>query len=91
MIFGKLGALTASQLMLTYVAAELCRRWDHETMSYSDEPQGDKTAGSVGRAVLGALDQKPGRGGKTSELVRVHLDDAVDRLVAAFYAEDDED
>lgn len=86
----KLDALTASQLMLVYVGAELCRRWDHETMSYSDEPQSAKAAGSVGQVVLEALDRKPGRGGKTSQLVRKHLDGTVDRIVSAFNVEDEE-
>lgn len=85
----KLDSLTASQLMLVYVGAELCRRWDHETMSYSDEPQGEKTEGTAGRVVLDALGRKPGRGGKTADLVRTHLDEVVDRIVVAFNAEDE--
>jgi hypothetical protein len=78
----RMQSLSASQLMLLYVAAELYRRWDPDTKSYSAEKQTDIGAGELGETVLEALAGKSGWG-DASGLVRKHLDVLVDRLVNA--------
>ena len=77
----KLLKLSASQLMLLYAAAELHRRWDSETRSYSNEKQADIGAGALGTAVLDALAKKSTQWCDATPLVRKHLDVLVDRLV----------
>lgn len=77
----KLSTLSASQLMLLYAAAELHRRWDPDTRSYSPEKQSDIGAGVIGEKVLVALENKSSRWAEALGLVRGHLDEMVDRLV----------
>jgi len=77
----KLTRLSASQLMMLYAAAELHRRWDPETRSYSNEKQKEAGSGALGTAVLEGLSGKSDRWGAALPLVRQHLDVLVDRLV----------
>jgi hypothetical protein len=79
----KLPELTASQLMLLYAAAELHRRWDPDTRSYSNEPQSDIGPGSLGEAVIQAIGSKSEQWAGAVGFVRKHLDKVVDRLVTA--------
>jgi len=78
----RLRTLSASQLMLLYAAAELHRRWDPDTRSYSTEAQSDIGSGELGEVVLSALTEKPGWG-DAAGLVDKHLTTLVDRLVDA--------
>lgn len=77
----KLTKLSASQLMLLYAAAELHRRWDPETRSYSNEKQAEIGAGALGTAVLEGIAGKSDRWSEAVSLIRKHLDVLVDRLV----------
>jgi hypothetical protein len=77
----KLAKLQAGQLMCLYAAAELHRRWDPETRSYSKEKQADTGAGALGHAVLEGIAGKSKHWKEAVPLVRVHLDVLVDRLV----------
>lgn len=79
----KLSSLAASQLMLLYVAAELNRRWDPDTRSYSDEPQADVGPGALGDAAFSALSSKSTEWATAALLARKHLDKVVDRVVVA--------
>lgn len=79
----KLTKLPVSQLMLVYVAAELHRRWDPETKSYSSEKQAEIGAGSLGTAALDAVADKSSQWKASAPLARKHLDVLVDRVVAA--------
>lgn len=76
----KLGSLSVSQLMLLFAAAELHRRWDPDTRSYSTEQQADIGPGYLGEAAFMAI---VGKWGGSAPLVRKHLDKIVDHLVAA--------
>ncbi len=76
----KLAKLTSSQLMLLYVAAELHRRWDPDTRSYSDERQEDIGPGMLGEVVFSTLAEKPSWSA-TAGIIRKHLDSMVDRVV----------
>lgn len=78
----QLGKLSASQLMLLYTAAEVHRRWDPDTRSYSNEPQADVGHGELADAVLAALVEKPGWE-DAAGLAHGHLETLVDRMVAA--------
>ena len=77
----KISQLTASQLMLLYAAAELHRRWDPETRSYSDEKQADVGPGELAESTLDVLAGKSKQWSDAVPLVRKHLDVLVDRLV----------
>jgi hypothetical protein len=77
----KLATLTSSQLMLLYAAAELHRRWDPETRSYSEEKQAEIGPGALGTAVLEGVAGKSEQWRDAVPLVRKHLDVLVDRLV----------
>jgi hypothetical protein len=79
----KLNQLTVSQLMLVYIAAELNRRWDPDTRSYSTEPQADMGAGVLAETVLGAISEKSQQWSEAAALARKHLDKTVDRVVVA--------
>jgi hypothetical protein len=79
----KLNQLTVSQLMLVYVAAELHRRWDPDTRSYSTEDQDEIGAGDLAEAALGAISEKSQQWGDAAGLARKHLDKTVDRVVVA--------
>lgn len=83
----RLGELTASQLMLTYVAVEMCRRWDPESKTYSDEGHEDKGHGVIGHAVLEALVSKHSKWGDAIDLVRKDLCKVIDRVVARMNAD----
>lgn len=79
----KLSTLTVSQLMLLYAAAELHRRWDPDTRSYSTELQSDVGPGVLGEAAFDAITEK---WEGTAGLIRKHLDRLIDQLVVAFNA-----
>ena len=83
----KLAKLSASQLMLLYTAAELHRRWDAETRSYSTEKQEDVGAGALGAIVLEGLSGKSEGWTAAVPLVRQHLDTLVNRLVGVLNRE----
>ena len=76
----RLDKLTPSQLMLLYVAAELCHRWDPDAQVYSTEPQREAKPGPLARAAYDSLSRK---WGDTAALVHTNIHDAVDRVVAA--------
>lgn len=76
-----LGALTASQLMLLYAAAELHRRWDPHTKSFSAEAQSDSGSGDLGEAALAALEGKTPQWAEAFDTARDRLEELVDRLV----------
>ena len=84
----KLTKLHASQLMLLYAAAELHRRWDPETRSYSNEKQADIGPGALASAALDAIAGKSDRWSDAASLVREHLDVLVDRLVGTLNQSD---
>ena len=79
----KLANLSASQLMLLYAAAELHRRWDPDTRSYSDEKQAEAGVGALGDAALNTIAGKSAQWKEALALVRKHLDEMVDRLVSS--------
>lgn len=79
--------LTASQLMLLYAGAELHRRWDAETRSYSTEKQDEAGAGGLGAVVIQGLAGKSKGWNAAVPLVRQHLDTLVDRLVGVLNRE----
>jgi hypothetical protein len=79
----KLAQLSASQLMLVFVAVELHRRWDPETRSYSDEDQKDIGFGNIGEEILETLADKSKRWGSAMPLITDHLDALVNRMVAS--------
>lgn len=78
---GRLVSLSSSQLMLTYVAAELYRRWDPHSRSFSAEAQDEIGHGELGEKLLSALSNKDPRWSEASDMVRDHLGELVDRLV----------
>lgn len=78
----KLTSLPASQLMLLYVAAELHRRWDPLSRSFSTEKQEEIGSGDLGEAALAALASKTARWEEAADIVVGHLEDAVDDVVA---------
>jgi len=73
--------LSASQLMLLHIAAEMFRRWDHHTMSYSHEAQGDIASSSLGQAALDALALKSEKWSKTIPLIQKNLAKTIDHIV----------
>jgi hypothetical protein len=79
---GELGALSPSQLMLLYAAAELHRRWDPHTRSFSPEKQSDIGGGALGAKALDALGEKTTQWRDALGTVRARLEELVDRLVA---------
>lgn len=87
----QLGSLSASQLLLVYMAAELYRRWDHHTLSYSHEEQADVAPSSLGQAALDALSSKSGKWGETVALIQKNLAKTVDRLVSALNTREEVD
>lgn len=78
----RLGALSAAQLMLLYAAAELHRRWDPHSRSFSAEAQADAGSGDLGEAALAALSGKGAEWDEASDVVRDRLAELVDLLVA---------
>lgn len=78
----KLSELPASQLMLVYAAAELHRRWDPHTRSFSTEAQADFGSGELGEAVLSAIAGKDAKWAEVSGVTRDRLAELVDLLVA---------
>lgn len=80
---GKLDKLTVSQLMLLHVAAEMHRRWDPDTRSYSTEAQADVGPGALGEATLNAIAERSPEWAAATKLLRAHLDTAIDRMVAS--------
>lgn len=87
----RLGELTASQLMLTYIAVEMCRRFDSETGTYSDEDHADKGHGVIGQAVLDALVSKHEKWSDAIDLVKKDLCKVVDRVVSKLNADAEAD
>ena len=79
----KLGELTPSQLMILYVAAEVSRRWDPDSRSYSTELQADIGSGALGEAAFTAIAESSQQWSDAAGLLHKHLDHAVDRVVAA--------
>ncbi len=79
----KLNTLSVSQLMLLYAAAELHRRWDPDSRSYSNELQADIGAGALGEAAFSVITEK---WGESAVLAHKHLDELVDKLVVALNA-----
>lgn len=79
---GRLALLPASQLMLVYAAAELHRRWDPHTRSFSTESQADAGSGELGEAVLSAIAEKGAKWAEASGVVRDRLAELVDMLVS---------
>lgn len=78
----KLSTLTSSQLMLLYAAAELHRRWDPHSKSFSTEKQEDVGSGTLGEAAFTALASKSAEWDEASDLIRGRLAGLVDLLVA---------
>jgi hypothetical protein len=87
----QLRSLSASQLLLVYMAAELYRRWDHHTLSYSHEEQADVAPSSLGQTALDALSSKSGKWGETVALIQKNLAKTVDRLVSALNTREEVD
>lgn len=79
--------LSASQLMLTYIAAEMCRRWDPETKTYSDEDHTDKGHAALGQALMDALSRKHESWSGALDLVQKDLGRAINHVVAAMNAD----
>jgi hypothetical protein len=79
----RFGTLSASQLLLVYLAAELHRRWDHHTLSYSHEEHADVSSSTLGQAALDALASKSAKWNETLPLIQKNLAKTVDRLVSA--------
>lgn len=77
-----LASLSSSQLMLLYAAAELHRRWDPHSKSFSTERQADAGSGELGEAALAAVAGKTAEWAEASDAVRGRLEDLVDLLVA---------
>ncbi len=83
----KLAELTASQLMLLYIGAELNRRWDPDSRSYSDEAQQEVGPGALGEVAIDALSSKSEQWAEAAALSRKHLDKVVDNVVLALNEE----
>lgn len=79
---GRMALLPPSQLMLLYAAAELHRRWDPHSKSFSTEQQTDAGSGELGEAALAALAGKTAEWSEARRLVRERLEELVDLLVA---------
>lgn len=78
----ELASLSASQLMLLYAAAELHRRWDPHARQFSTEKQSEAGSGDLGDAALAAIASKTAQWAEASDVVRDHVDELVDFLVA---------
>lgn len=78
----RLATLSASQLLLVFVASELHRRWDQHSRSFSAERQSDVGAGELGAAALEALASKSPQWRQASGVLGDQLDALVDRVVA---------
>ncbi len=78
----RLVRLPADQLMLLHCAAELHRRWDSHSRSFSTESQVDAGSGDLGEAALAAVSAKSSKWSEASGVVRERLEELVDRLVA---------
>lgn len=78
----RLALLPADQLMLLYAAAELHRRWDPHSKSFSVERQADAGSGELGEAALEAIAGKTAKWSEASGVVRDRLEEMVDLLVA---------
>ena len=78
----KLSTLPASQLMLVYAAAELHRRWDPYSRSFSTESQADAGSGELGETVLAAISSKGPDWADAAGVVSERLEGLVDLLVS---------
>ncbi len=77
----ELGSLSSSQLMLLYVAAELHRRWDPHSKSFSTEKQVEVGATDLGEAAFAALAGKTDGWAGAAARARDRLEELVDLIV----------